>query len=622
VKKILTVFVLLCAVAAAVIGIAVATFDINKHRGEIEAALGKAIGRDVKLGGDIHIGLSGEGLTLSIKDAAFGNPPWASRPHLASIGLFNLKIGLLSLLAHRVDISGFAIENADILLETSKDHHNWDMQIADAKPESAEPAAKNAESPVAINLANLSIKNSRIAVRGEDGKITVFKADTVTLGSEGAGIGLHFAGSLNGLPVKLAVLTSSQSLMEKTVRPVTIDLVFANYRLVAGGKIDLSGQKADFTQYDLASGASKISGHLFASWGGARPSLQGTITSDRLVPDDFKLGGAEDAAEASPHPAAAKAPQRVFSDAPLALDSLRAADADLNLSLASMPAGSVELQNVKGKLSVSNGRLQLSPLTMGLGAGSITVRASLDAGVSPAHFSGTVTVSDVDLSDLIQLWGVEAFLSGRVKGDINLAGSGNSPHELASGLNGTINIIGAGGDVVSSAAGQISAGLAEILAPGTGNKNENMNCLVARFIAHEGVIRGNGILIDTMAATAAGYGDIDLRSETLNLAFHAKPKLIDIVGGLIPPLHIGGTLSKPSVSADANAVMQNVGQLLTSGSFNDTVPDLLTQQGQNACAYTLDHRATAAPQQPENLGGVVQGLAGKAQSLIKGLLGQ
>jgi len=59
---------------------------------------------------------------------------------------------------------------------------------------------------------------------------------------------------------------------------------------------------------------------------------------------------------------------------------------------------------------------------------------------------------------------------------------------------------------------------------------------------------------------------------------------------------------------------------LTGGAVNDGVPDVLTQQGQNACSYTLDHHsATAAA---ASKGGVVQDLAGKAGNILKGLLGK
>lgn len=630
-KKILLAVLAVFVLLVAVLGIAVATFDINKHRGQIEAALTKETGHAVKLGGDLHIGLSLKGLTLSAEDVAFGNPPWASRPNLASIKKFDLNVGLFPLLSHQVDIKGLAIEDADILLESAaSNRHNWDMKpAAAANTAPPEQATANAtptspSQPVSINIGNLTIKNSVIAMRSEDGKTTVFKADDFTLGHENTGMGVHFDGSMNDLPVKLVVTTNGDPLTSKAARPVDVDLTFANYHVTAHGHVNPGKQQASFDTYELASGDTKISGKLDAAWDGARPAVQGSIASERINPADLQMAGAKNE---SAEPAKTTTPQQanalphIFSDAPLPLAALKSADAHVDFAIGALPAGSVELQNIKGELVINNGHLFLSPLTMALGAGTIIGQINLDASKIPAQLSTSFTVNDVDLSDVIKAGGAEAFLSGKMKADINLTSSGNSLHDLASNLSGPVQLISAGGDVLSRASDALSAGLANILAPGTGNQNEGMNCMVARFIAHNGVLRGNGILIDTAAATAQGFGDIDLRSESLNLDFRTKTKLVN-AGGLLPALHIGGTIANPSIGADANSVIQNVGQLLMNGgAVQDTVPDVVTQAGQNACAYALDHpSASAAP--AANQGGVVQGLAGKAGSMLKGLFGK
>ena len=620
-KKILIAVVALVVLVVAGIGVAVATFDINKHRGELQEALSKELGRKVKLGGDINIGMSMKGITVSINDVSLGNPSWASRPNMVSVKLFDLKVGLLPILEHKVDIIGVTLEDADILLESqSETRHNWDMAEQSNKSEPADKKdAKAGEpsAPVAINISSLLIKNTRIGIRGVDHKETVFKVDEVTLGAESGGLGIHFAGSLNDMAIKLSLLTNTDSLMSQAQRPVDIELKFANYFITAKGKIDVGSKKAQFSKYEIASGNTKIAGQLSASWDGVRPELHGTMTSEHLDPADLKMqnANAEDDKEKA---AAAAAPnKRMFSDVPLALSGLKAADVNLDVAMATVVAGSVELHNLKSKVQINNGHLFVSPMTMSLGAGTISGQVNLDASSSPARLGNNLAVNDVDISDLIKAGGAEAFLSGKVKAEVNLTSNGNSMHDFASNLNGPITLIGAGGDVISSASSKLAAGIADILAPGTG-KSQGMNCLVTRFLAQNGVVKSNGILVDTAAATVAGYGDIDLRSETLNLDFHAKPKLVSI-GGLLPSLHVGGGLAKPEVGADAKSLVQNVGNLLTGGALNDTVPDLQTQQGQNACAYTLDHpvAAAAAPSK----GGVVQDVAGKAGNLIKGLFG-
>ena len=620
-KKVLISLLVIVVIVIAAIGVAIMTFDVNKHRGQIEAALSKEIGRTVKLGGDIHIGVSKKGLTLAMQDVAFSNPNWASRPNMMSIKLFDLKVDVLALLSHKLDISGLAIEDADILLESaSGNRHNWDSEIASKKTVAKETSKVTAAEPVALQITNMSIKNSRIAMRGEDGKVTLFKADEVTLKNDGDGTSLHFDGSFNDLAFSLNASSDNQSLLTTTARPIDLDVSFANFHIAAKGKVDTGRKRLDLDSYEIASGATILTGHLAAGWGGARPAIQGIVTSQMLEMNDLKMVSADKTDAASP--VAEKTDPRMFSATPIDFAGLKAVDVNLDISIADIPAGSVQLHNLKSKLVVKDGHLFLSPFTVSLGDGEIAGQINLDAGEAPAKLGSTFMVTDVDLTDIIKAGGAEAFLAGKVKADVNLASSGNSMHELASNLSGPINLISAGGDVLTTVNDKISSGLAEILSPGIGNKHDNMNCLVARFIALNGVVKGNGILIDTMAATAAGYGDIDLRSETINLNFHTKPKLVD-VGGLLPPLRISGTLSSPSVSADGSSLVQNVGSLLTGGTVTDGVPNVMTQQGQNACAYALDHPTTAAAKATaSDKGGVVQDLAGQAGNLLKGFLGK
>lgn len=627
-KKVLIALLAFVVLTVAALAAMLATFDVNKHRADIQAALSQQTGRSVKLAGDIHVGLSLDGVNLTVNDVSFGNPPWASREQMATIKKFSLGVGLMPLLSHKVDITGLTIEDADILVEVQNDYRrNWDSYQAGEATPAPKVDKKNpnqppeAPLPIDISLTNVKIKNSTVGYMGPDRTITSFRADELTLGGEKGGLALHFMGSLNDQPVKLDVLSDAQSPFAQAQRPLDINLVFGVLSVTAKGKVDPAGKKAEFTQYVLSAGSSKIEGRLQADWGGARPVLRGLAAAENIDPADFAKPPAADSAAqtTAAGKATGAAPARVFSTDALPFGALKSVDALMDVMIAKIPAGSVDVRDLKAKVQLSAGRLAIAPMTMAIGKGAVTGQVNADAGVSPAKAAVSLAVNDVDISDLIKAWGAEAFLSGKVKADVNLAASGESMHDLASNLNGTIVLIGAGGDVISTASSKISAGLTELLSPGTG-KSEAVNCMVARFIAQGGVVKGNGILIDTGAATAAGYGDIDLRSESINLDFHAKPKMVN-VGGLLPPVHIGGTLAQPAVAADAKSVIQNVGSLLTGGTVADGVPDLQTQQGQNACVYTLDHpsasASSAAPQ-----GGVVQDVAGKASTLIKGLFGK
>jgi hypothetical protein len=145
-------------------------------------------------------------------------------------------------------------------------------------------------------------------------------------------------------------------------------------------------------------------------------------------------------------------------------------------------------------------------------------------------------------------------------------------------------------------------------------------------MATDGVVNENGMLADTTATTIAGQGGINLGAETISLLLRARTKLVN-VGGVLPPLKIGGSLSKPSFSVDPTAVVQTVVGILSTGLMKGDVPDMQSQAGQNSCVYTLDHPKASSPSSPAD---IVKGAGGKTgqqindvgSKLLKGLFGQ
>ena len=620
--------ILIIALAAG-FGIAFATFDINQYRDQIAETLGKETGRTVKLGGPIKFGLTEHGLVLGIRDAAIGNPAWASRAAMAGIGRFELGLALWPLLHRQISITSLAIDNADILLESaSGDRHNWVLQAT--PPGTAQPAGSASASAISIHVDNLEITDSQLAVRGEDGSATVFRTDSLTFGKQPGGTVLNFRGTYNGMPIGFDMQTDAEDLMAKDAHNIEISLATLGYRVKAQGQIGLGTKKAVFNSWEMTAGKSELHGKLIADWSGARTVLKGTLVSDHLAPADFAMPGSANAPSAAPSVVRPHGPKRVFSDAPLGLEGLRATDALIDITIGEVPLGGTSLHQIYTKVTLLNGHLFLSPFKAMLGGGEVSGQFNLDAGPSPARLGVSLNASGVNLSDMLEIGGAEAFLSGKVDADMNIASSGDSAHALASNLSGTFNMVGAGGDVISRAADKISTGLAEIFSAGTGKGTESMNCLVARFIASNGIVRDQGILVDTSATTVAGSGGFDLRNETIDLMLRAKTKGVD-VGGFLPPLHITGSFRDPDFSLNAQAVIQNVAGLLTEGTLNDGIPDVATEQGQNACLYTLNHPSAAGAATPQ--GGVVQDLAGKAGQatqklndlggkLLKGWLGQ
>lgn len=641
-KKLLIALVSLPVLLVAGVAVFIATLNPNDYREPLTKALSEQTGRRIELKGDIKINLTSHGIMLSVNEVAVGNPAWASRPDMAKIGRFEMGLALPPLLRKRVVVTGVTLANSDLMLESSGgDRHNWDIGLSAAQNSAssgATPPGKAADAkpsaPIAWQINQLTVKDSAFSMRDSGGKVTKIDVSGLSVAPGNGGVMANFDGRVGEVPVKMTARTDRSDLLGASMRPLALDLEYGGYMLKAEGKAGLSAKKADFQSFSLKSGASEIHGSLAVDWSGSVPKVKAQLASDRLAPQDFQTAAADASAAPANGKASSSAPgsaaegaDRVFSDTPLGFGALRQAEADLDLSIADLQLGALALSQVNTKIALHGGQLNIAPLTAVAGGGSLNGQVQISAASAPAKLGATLFLKNVELADLLKFRGAESMIEGKAAVDLNLTSSGDSIRDLAGNLGGTLSVISAGGDVVSRSQETILSGLAELLAPGTSG-NAAMNCMVARFTAAGGIVRDNGILVDTATATVAGRGGMDLRNETLDFVFRAKPKGVN-VGGLIPPARIGGTLSKPSYGIHAESVVRNVaGLLLGNGAaLNDPIPDVVAQAGQNACLAALSN-PQAQKTAPEN--GAVQDIAGKANKavqdlggkLMKGLFGQ
>ncbi|MCK5237659.1 MAG: AsmA family protein, partial [Deltaproteobacteria bacterium] len=115
---ILASVVLFLAVVAAAFVI-VKSYDFNSLKPEIEAAVYDATGRKLEMKGDIKVKL-GFTPNIIINDVTFSNASWAGDKVMASIGSFELEVGLLSLLKGVVEVKRLILSEPEILLQVNK----------------------------------------------------------------------------------------------------------------------------------------------------------------------------------------------------------------------------------------------------------------------------------------------------------------------------------------------------------------------------------------------------------------------------------------------------------------------------------------------------------------------
>ena len=220
------------------------SFDPNSLKPRVEAAVKQATGRDLTLAGRIRLGLSLQP-TLVVSGVSLANPSGFSRPAMATLERLDLKLALIPLLSHRVEIDQLVLVKPDIMLETNaQGRTNWQFtpQTNPSAPQPGTPASpKNAS---AISVADLRIENGILTWRDDiTGRNAVVGLTSVraTAASPDSDLHLTASATYNGAPFTLAgdfgPLTRLQETGASGAWPAKLQMEAAGAKLALDGTI-------------------------------------------------------------------------------------------------------------------------------------------------------------------------------------------------------------------------------------------------------------------------------------------------------------------------------------------------------------------------------------------------
>lgn len=354
--------------------------------------------------------------------------------------------------------------------------------------------------------------------------------------------------------------------------------------------------------------------------GKGRPAVQAELNTPRLsllslagpepepasAGQDKKSGGQAPAggkAAAPAAPGAAGGPgERVFSHGIIPLGWMDQLDADVAFSAGKFIAPRLAMENVHLRLRLAGGRLELAPATALLGKGEMDAGLTLRrAGKQDAAFKLRLKIAGCDLAAMLEQLGRDEGLEGVLDCDLELNGSG--PASLAgamAGLSGKMALSISRGRVhqryIDMLAGGLPPELLRLVAPARDSDGYTaFNCAVAGFAPRKGLAPITALVLDTKVMTLVGRGNVDLRSERLDVGVTPYPKAAPdgqprpSLGGLLKPLKLAGTLARPRVALDPGRTAQTIGKAIAgfrAGGADGLAAALTTSEGEviDACA--------------------------------------
>ncbi|WP_158747532.1 AsmA family protein [Acidisphaera sp. L21] len=340
-----------------------------------------------------------------------------------------------------------------------------------------------------------------------------------------------------------------------------------------------------------------------------RPALRGTLVSNRLDLDAIRTVFARPAPAAAPAPTApapnappaALAPARVFSDTPLPWARLNAADADLQLSIATLRLGGAEYHNATGHIVLQNGALRVDPASVQAPEGRVDFSASADANAPAPPVALALRSAAFALDPLMQAFGLPTGSDATAELDVALHATGATPHALAATLDGHVGIALVDGDVSNAA---LSAALGDIMRMAGArldtNGRSHVRCLAIQADARAGQISLPALKLDTSRLLLEGGGTVNLSDETM--ALRLRPLLRLGGAGVSAPVRLDGSIRHPTAALDAANGTGRVGVVIggLAGSAENCTAELTAARDGRAGPLPAE-AAAGKPPKPADL---------------------
>ena len=297
------------------------------------------------------------------------------------------------------------------------------------------------------------------------------------------------------------------------------------------------------------------------------------------------------------------AKQWVFGEEALPLEQIAALAVEAEISIGELRNRDMELRNVKLAVEDDGETLTLKTRFDVADGGSAEGNAVLsvadgriDLGIDFDASDLRLNIASGDVEDRAQIPPVGLSAS--------LQSSGASLRAIASAANGHVVFTqGAGriaNEAVGMASGDILAQIFSALNPfAKSEKYTNWNCTVVRLDVTDGVGVLEPMLAQADKLLIQGKGEIDLRTEELDIEFNTKPRSgVGLTADMFvtPFVKIGGTLAKPGVGLNASGTVLSGGAAVLTGGVSllvQGVTDRMTGE-RDQCEQALEEAGGTA----------------------------
>ncbi len=563
------------------IAVVVATFDPNKYKPELAAAVKDKTGRTLAIEGNLGLTLF-PSIGIAVGKTSLSEP--GSSRTFARFDEARMSLALLPLFSGKVVVDRVALSGLTADLVKHKDGKtNFDDLLnapgeAGAPPARSKPAPKPARQAGAVRLdiAGIEIRSSAVGWR-DDSSGTRLKA---TLAEFKTG---RIA---SGVPGKLSLAARIEG--EKP----RVDL---RIKLSSGYRLDFEKQKFALSGIDLklseesAGAASGTSLKGDAEIDLAPQSIRFDLALDRLDVDRYLgTGTGKASAGSGAGRGAGRGAPAAAAEEPIDLSPLKGLNLKGSLKIGALVVSNVKLEKVNIGTQASGGRVEINPLAASLYQGNLTGNASVNANTNrlalKAQLGGVAVgplLRDALNNDLLEGRGnvaLDVQTGGTTVSAMKKALSGSASLTLRDGALKGVNLDSA----IRKARSLAGSKPAEQKAERT--ERTDFAELGASFVIKNGVAHNEDLSAKSPLLRLAGSGDVNIGANSID--YVARASVVASSGGqggkdaaelrgVTVPVKITGPLDAPRFRVDLGATVGEAVKQKAEEKLRERVQDRL-----------------------------------------------
>jgi uncharacterized protein involved in outer membrane biogenesis len=579
-------------------------FGLSTLRGPIADAVTKSTGRELVIGGGIRPVWSWVHPRIRVEGVTFANADWGKADYLLNANAVEASISVLPLLAGRVVLPEVHLEGAELALERDADgRRNWLLKDEDDQKEESRFFVKlltvddgrliwddaSTDTRVEVDLstdeagvifeAQGKWKGMKMKSAGHAGHVLSIRDDStpfplkgeITIGQTSAKLGGTITGLVGFKGIDLKFERLSGKSMDDLYDIIGLAFPTTSPYTVAGRLYRTDGVWM-FENFVGKVGESDLAGTIRVHTGeGKRPLMQGDINAKVLNFAD--LGALVGTGE--------QQKSGVLPDMPFSPERWNSVDADVKINAGTIKRPKqLPIEDFAARIRMDERVLTLDPLAFGIAGGRLEGTVRLDGNHSPLRGDVKMRVQNLQLAKLFPTVKQAQGSIGDLNGLIELAGNGDSVGKLLGTSNGKIGVY--------MDEGKISRFLMELVALDLwdaarvklrGDKEIEIRCAIADFGVKAGVMQANAIVFDTGVVNVQGRGNINLKTEEMDITLKPQPK-DGSIASLNSPLYIRGTFGKPNIGPDMGRLAAKGAGALVMGILNPLLAVLpLVEEG-------------------------------------------